>query len=263
MTVEIEVGAAHTGKPLLLYDSVFENGTVTVSSETPDGEGANALEDTTFDFWTPADATASITVDCGSAVECDCLGVAAHTLGTEGASIQVRGSSDGSAWVTISSVSPMVDDTIVSIFPAVSYRYWQVQVTGGPASIGVVKLGKRLIIDGGVISGHVSIDHGAKVELLNSTSIGGQFLGNRIKRVGAETSIDFGLLDRDFVDNVMAAFEAHYNSGRTFFFSAHPTFMPENIGYCWRPERGGELSPTYEEGGELMSVSMDVSAYVD
>lgn len=264
MTIEIESGATDTGKPLLLYQNVFEDGTVTVSSETADGEGANALEDTTFDFWTASTTAAFISVDYGSSVECDCLGVAAHNLGSLGASIKVRNSVDGVTFADVTSTySPLTDDTLVVIFPAESSRYWRVTVGDGPASIGVLKLGKRLVIDGGVISGHVSIDHGAKVELLNSTSIGGQFLGNRIKRVGASTSIDFGLLDRDFVDNQMRMFEYHYNSGRTFFFAGNPAFMPENVGYCWRPENANELRPSYEEGGELMSVSMDVSAYVE
>lgn len=264
MTIEIESGATDTGKPLILYQNIFEDGTVVVSSETTDGYGANAIEDTTFDFWTGAGATANITVDYSEDVECDCFGVAAHTLGTDGASIRVLGSDDDVTYDNVSSlISPITDDTILVIFPSTTYRYWRISVTSGPSSIGVLKLGKRLVIDGGVISGYISVNHGVKVELLNSTSTGGQFLGNRIKRVGAETTIDFGLIDRDFVDSSMAAFEAHYNSGRTFFYAGNPTFLTDDFGYCWRPEKGSELRPRYEEGGELMSVSMDVMAYVE
>lgn len=263
MTLEIETGATDTGKPLVLYQNIFETGSVTVSSETDDGDGANALEDTTFDFWVAGAATANISVDYGSSVACDCLGVAAHELGSTGATIAVQTSTDGVTYsTTVASVSPLTDETLIVIFPQVSARYWRVLVTDGPAAIGVIKLGKRLVIDGGVLSGHLSIDHGVRVELLNSTSTNGQFLQNRIRRKGARTTVDFGLLDRDFVDNDMAVFEAHYNSGRTFFFAANPSFMPKNIGYCWRPENASELAPQYEEGGELMSVSMEVAAYV-
>jgi hypothetical protein len=264
MTMEIKSGATDTDKPMLLYSNLFEDGTITVSSETSDGQGANAIEDTTFDFWTPAVASASITVDRGFSAGADCLCIAAHDMATQGANFTLQTSTDGVTYTAIGVfLSPLTDDTIIVLFPLTFSRYWRFNIFNGPASIGVIKLGRRLVIDGGVISGHLSINHGKKIELLNSTSIGGQFLGNRIKRIGAETTIDFGLLERDFVDNDMAVFEDHYNSGRTFFYAGNPDFMPEDMGYCWRPERGGELSPTYEEGGVLMSVSMDVSAYVE
>lgn len=264
MTIQIETGATDRKKPLILYQNIFETGTVTVSSETSDGDGANALEDTTFDFWTAGDASASISVDYGSAVECDCFAIAAHTLGTVGATVSVSSSDDGVTYSSaLAEVTPTDDETIIAVFFPVTARYWRISITDGPSSIGVLKLGRHLLIDGGVINGHVSIAHAKKIELLNSTSIGGQYLGNRIKRIGANTTIDFGFLDSDFVDTTMREFEDHYNSGRTFFFAANPAFMPDNIGYCWRPEGAGELRPSYEEGGELMSVSMEVSAYVE
>lgn len=52
MSVTIEPGAILTQNASILYQNIFEDGTVTVSSETDDGPGLNAVEDTTFDFWT-------------------------------------------------------------------------------------------------------------------------------------------------------------------------------------------------------------------
>jgi hypothetical protein len=138
-----------------------------------------------------------------------------------------------------------------------------VLITDEVASFGVIKLGKRLVIPGGVLSGHVGINHANRVDLLNNTSIRGQFLGNRIIRLGAETNINFGLVERSFVDNDMLMFESHYNSGRTFFYAGSPLNYPEDYGYCWRPEGGSELRPSYEEGGDLMQLDMDVSVYVE
>lgn len=263
MSVIIDSGSTDTNLPMLLYYSIFEDGDVTVSSETADGAGANALEDTTFDFWTPATFPAQITVDYGSAVECDCVGIAAHDAGTNGSTYVVQSSDDGSAWTTRFSLAPLTNDTVLGIFPAISARYWRVRCSTAISSTGVIKLGKRLIIPGGVLSGHVSVNHSHKIELLNNTSIKGQFLGNRILRIGAETEINFGLLETSFVDNDMAVFEAHYNSGRTFFYAGSPLSYPEDYGYCWRPEGADELRPSYQEGGTLMQVDMAVSVYVD
>lgn len=261
MSIEIETGATQTDKPLLLYQNVFEDGTVTVASETADGLGLNAVEDTTFDFWTPSIANSGIAVDYGSAVQCDCFGVAAHTAGTAGTTIYVQSSNDGVTYTNRSIVSPLTDETIVSIFPAVSARYWRVLQGDAVCSIGVLKLGKRLVIPDGVISGGVAINHANRYELLTNMSVKGQFLGTRIKMIGAETNIDFGLMDTDFVDNDMAVFEHHFNSGRTFFYAGSPSEWPEDYGYCWRS--GDELRPTRDEGGVLSQVSMDVACYAE
>lgn len=261
MSVLIEPGSAETKNATVLYESVFESGTVTVSSETSDGAGLNAVEDTTFDFWTGGAATSRITVDYGSDVECDAFGVAAHTIGTDGATIAVEYSDDDMSYTEAASVTPTDDDTIFIVFPVTSARYWRVSVTDGPASIGVMKLGKRLIFPCGVLSGYTPINHAHRIELLTNMSVSGQFLGTRIKRVGADTGIDFGMIETDFVDTHMRGFEDHFNSGRTFFYAGAPDDWPDDYGYCWRSR--DEIRPSLDEGGVLSSVSMDVSVYVE
>lgn len=262
MSVVIVSGSDDTLNATVLYQNILDEGTVTVSSETADGAGLNAVEDTTFDFWTGGAAYSSITIDMGVSTECDCIGVAAHTIGTVGANIGVSYSNDD---ITYSNTgfyeSPLTDETIMGIFPAVSARYWRVWISNGPASVGVIKLGKRLVMPCGVLSGYTAINHANVVELMTNTSVKGQFLGARINRVGAATNINFGLVDTDFVDNNMAMFEDHFNSGRTFFYAGSPSEWPDDYGYCWRSS--GELNPSYEEGGKLAQVAMDVSVYVE
>jgi len=264
MTIEIETGTTDTDKPSILWDNIFERGTVTVVNEVADGAAANAyLEDTTFDFWNQAVGTANITVDMGSEVTCDCFGVAAHLAGSLGITLIVSSSADNVVYTTRSSVVPSDDTTVMGFFPPVSARYWRFTRFGGVCPIGVIKLGKRLIIPTGVLSGHVAINHAQEIELMNNTSIKGQFLGNRIIKMGAETSINFGLLDTEFVDDDMAGFETHYNEGRTFFYAGSPSKFPKDVGYCWRPERAGTMRPSYQEGATLMQVQLDVSVYVE
>jgi hypothetical protein len=263
MTMVLSSAAQSPTLPTILFNNVFEQGIVTVSSETPDGFGANALEDTTFDFWRPASVPAQITVDAGVPVSCDCLGIAAHDLGMSGSIVRVQSSDDNATWTNRLSFSPLTDQTIIGIFALVTARYWRVRIEGFVASIGVIKLGRRVIIPTGVLSGHTAINHSHNVELLTNTSIKGQFLGNRIERIGASASINFGLIETDFVENQLATFERHYNSGRTFFFASSPFKYPKDIGYCWRGGGSGELRPAYEEGGTLMQVNMDVDCYVE
>lgn len=263
MSVDIQSGATDTNLPLVLFDSLFDTGTVTWSSEDVDGFALNAVEDTTFDFWTPTSVPAWIAVDMGADVPVDVAGFVSHTVGTSGATIEVQSSDDGIAWVTRSTLSPSNDDTLLTVMPYIEARYWRVYMTVAIASIGAIKIGKRLVFPSGVLSGHVGINHAHNVELMTNSSMGGQFLGNRVERVGATVSIDFGLVERDFVDNDAAEFEAHYNSGRTFMFASCPLDYPDDYGYCWRSSGDGELKPSYQEGGELMALEMGVSVYVE
>jgi hypothetical protein len=261
MTLYIEPAAIDTDKPCFLYENIFDQGTVTVSHETADGAGLNAIEDTTFDFWTPSSVPANIAVDCGVPVPVDCFAIVSHTAGSEGSTIAIQSSVNGSDWTSRSTVTPTDDSSIFAIFPQVTARYWRVLVTDEVCSIGIIKAGARLIMPCGPLSGHVGINHAKRVELLTNMSQKGQFLGTRVRRVGAETSINLGLVDRDFVDTDMVAFEAHFDDGQTFIYAGGPDDYPLDYGYCWRD--GGELRPTYDEGGEMMNIQLNVSVYVE
>ena len=114
MTVTIVSGATDTQNATVLYQNIFEEGSVTVSSETADGAGLNCIEDTTFDFWTASSAYSTITVDMGSAVECDCIGVAAHNIGLSGARIGVEYSDDNTHWLEI----PPLTQAVLQVTPA-------------------------------------------------------------------------------------------------------------------------------------------------
>ena len=261
MTIQIDNGSVDTNNATILYENIFEDGTVTVNGETSDGAGLNAVEDTTFDFWTAPHTPSSITVDYGSPVECDCIGIAAHNAGTNGSTLRILTSSDGVDFTSLTSISPLTDDTIMVFFPATTARYWQFRQSVNVCSIGVVKLGKRLVFPNGTISGGVPINHATRAELMTNESQRGQYLGTRIRRVGASADINLGMMETDFVDNDMAVFESHFNSGRTFFFASSPDTWPEDHGYCWRSD--SELRPSLEEGGVLSEVEMEVSVYVE
>ena len=262
MTIVIAANTPSTEKPTLLIENILTEGDLTVSSETSDGAGLNALSDTTFDFWTPSATNARLDVDMGEAVTCDAVGIAAHTLGTDGASFRVRSSNTGFTDLTTRiDHSPLTDDTIIGLFQSVSARYWRFQIYNGPASIGVVKIGKRVIVPTGVLLGHVGANHGERIELLSNDSINGQFLGTRVIRRSAEINIDFGLVSKEFVENDLAMFEYNYNQGRTFFYAGSPANLPNDIGYCKRPSASQELRPNYE-GGDLMQLDFEAQVYV-
>jgi hypothetical protein len=265
MTIRIETSAYSQFNATILHENAFLSGTVTASSQDADGAAANAYTgDTTFDFWTPTAVPATLTLDAGSAIYVDAIGIAAHDLGTKNATVTLASSTDGTNYTTRLTVSPNDNETIFGIFGIVRARYWRVTITADSApNIGVIKIGRRIIFPDTVLTGHIAINHAREVELLHNQSIRGQFLGTLVIAQGAETQIEFGMVDRDFVETNLAEFETHYNNGKAFFFAGSPRGMPKNVGYCKRSERARTMRPSYQEGGLLMDVTLDVRAYVD
>lgn len=257
MSIIVESDAENVNEALLLYNNVFEEGTIT---STPGTDHENAIEDTTFDYWITGPPNSKLKVSLGAGYTCDCVGVAAHTMGTDGASFRVQHSSDGMSWTGATSlISPLTDETIMVKFKPVTADYWRFMITTADTTIGVVKLGEALKMPNGVLSGHTAINHANRIKLLTNNSVGGHFLGSRVKSIGGETDINFGLIETSYLENDMAMFESHFNNGRAFFYAGAPDSFPDDCGYCWR--NGDEMRPSYEEGGTLANISLSVAVY--
>lgn len=262
MTVIVKSGATDLGVINVLHANVFDQGTVTYSTAAVGYPGANAQDDQTWNAWQPTVVSANATVDAGSAIMCNCLGIAAHDLGTQSASVAVQYSSNGSSWTTIvSAYSPSDDDTIMVFFENTSARYWRVVIGANVASIGVIKLGAALKFPCAPLEGHRALHHSRKVTMLSNQSMGGNFLGNRPVKLGAETSVNIGMVDRDWAENDLAEFESHFNNGGAFFYCGSPSDTPKDMGYC-RREGGPEMSITWVEGDIMADVNFEMVAYV-
>jgi len=268
MTLQIEAGTSdeydqNNRKPMVLWRNRMQLGTITASSETADGAAENAIDDLTWDFWTPNALAATFAVVISSPAELDCAAIVAHTLGTNGNTVQVQ-YWDGAAWETVSTIVPDDDSPILAIWEPVESDEWRFRISGGTEpNIGVLMLGERLIFPTGILEGYVALHHAKRYDLMNSTSIGGQFLGNRVNRVGAETTVTFGMIERSWVDGAMRNFETHYNEGKPFYYAGSPSDMEKDHGYCWRPQGGGELRPAFIEGDYWAEMTMDLASYVE
>jgi hypothetical protein len=122
-------------------------------------------------------------------------------------------------------------------------------------------LGNKLPFEYGM-EDMVSFRHGERVEVMGGNSIGGQFLGQKIRRKGGNTNFSFPWLTAGWVNNDMAMFEAHYNDGKPFGMALRPSYDADELAYCWRPDGGGELRPQYQMKGVSFSMNMQVDYYV-
>lgn len=246
--------------PMVLIENAFADGGLSWSSQTADGFASNALGPQTYDYWTPAAMPATLQVSLSVARECNAMAIVAHNLGSKGATVIVE-HMEGVSWSEDLRHSPKDDSAILMIWNGAVAASWRLRVTGPAApSIGVVMLGKRLTIRSGVLTGYVALPHARRADLMTSTSMGGQFLGNRIKRRGAETAIEFADLPREFVDGALAPFRDHFDSGQPFIWASDPKGDKRDVGYCWRS--GDELRPSYGEDG-WANIAFSVEAYAE
>jgi hypothetical protein len=262
MTIDIENTPTNTDSlPTILSDNIFTSGTLSASTEAAGYPKENAVSEATYNAWKPTALPATLSIDKGVAVSVNSAALVAHNCGTSGNTVEVQSSTDNTTWTTRATVVPTDDTTILMLFTAVSARYWRFRFTNGSAPfVGVAMAGARFNFPAGVLPPYTPVWLSQTYELLTATTVGGQFLGNRILRQGGQTTINLVSVERNFAETTILPFREHYNSGKAFVWAAGPSIFTKDVGYVWRTE-GSVLAPTFDETGSWMSVGMEVYAY--
>jgi hypothetical protein len=248
----------YTTQAVIGYDNVFARGTISASGYTTSGPPENAVDGLTFDFWeTEGDTSGDrLNVDLAAPESVDYLAIAAHTLGSSGATITVRKSLDG---VTYSNAAgpftPTEDKPYLWRFPTTNaFAYWQVRIDGGDSvRLGVVNLGRILVLPEGIYVGHKPATLNKKPELLNNKSDRGQLLGRSVLRTTASVSIKQDLVEPDWVREVWKPFAA-YAENNPFFFAWRYDTYPDEVMFGWT-EEGAEAE---HASTRYMRVSLDM-----
>jgi len=245
--------------PLVLWDNILLNGTVTASTEATDAPIENALTDSTWDYWQPTTTSGTVSLSLGSSTTASALGIAAHDLGSKGATVTVKRGA-----TTVATINPTDDTPILILFASSSSSTWSVEITGASSafSIGNMVLGVPLIFESGVVPSYTPSYMADNVELLMNQSLGGQFFQNRVIRKSAETSIQLNILERSFIEGAtFQNFRDYYNDGKTFYWAAGPSVFEKDVAFC-RRTNGGEMKPTFENTGIFYRVGLQLEAYI-
>lgn len=268
MPVVIQPGAQNTSKAMVLWDNFLSDGVITGSSGTdPNYPAVNATKDeSTWSSWKAGDNVprmGEFRVDLGEVKTFSALGVSSHSLGSDGATIQLYASSDGVNYGgPRQSYSPDSDDDFMLLFQNYTFRYVIIRIISGPSSIGVVFLGKPLVFPHAPVDSYTPLHHSRRYEKLYNDSLKGHFLSNRVMSAGAETEVDMGFLDRNWLESNIRGFERHYNQGRTFFYAGCPSRYPDDLGYCRSAGSDESLAIEFIEGDRLSSLSFGVRSFV-
>lgn len=135
-------------KPKFLYDNRLGDTPPVASSTAVGFDVLNLIDWRPYTWWQPAAMPATVTTDCGSAKAADYALIYNHNLGSKGASVEIRGSTDnfGASDVLVAGPSsPATDLPLLLTFNSASFRYWRVKVTGVNApSIAIAAIGAAL-----------------------------------------------------------------------------------------------------------------------
>jgi len=269
--------------PMVLFDNILLDGTVTPASiysvlgfeadfvldfvgdtyltegeYVPDPNVQNTLTDSTFDFWNPTSPSGALYLSLPTNGTASALGISGHNLGTQGATVKVfQGST------VLAEVSPTDDSTMIILFASTTATDFTIVVSGaaGVTYISNLVLGVPLVFESGILPGYTPLWMAEDVELLQNTSLGGQFFQNRVVRKSANTSVNLNILDREFVEGTnFQSFRRHFNDGKTFFFAAGPSVFEDDGSFCRRS--GDTLKPTFSNNGIFYQVGMQLEAYI-
>jgi hypothetical protein len=175
----------------------------TVSASTTDSDYfEDAPNNTlTYEKWKPTAAPATWEYNHTSSRNIDYCAIAAHTLGSSGATIKAQYYS-GSSWVNLCDPTAIDDDSpIFIIFDTVNAERYRLRIDSYSSApeIGVIKFGVALQMQRPLFGGHKPIEWARNVVLRTNSSETGEFLGRSKQRTFRETTYDWSHLSTPWV----------------------------------------------------------------
>ncbi len=257
-------------KSRILYDQIARRDDASISASSTDSDEAYVdapVSDQTWEWWRATSQPATWTVTTGSSVTVSAVGIAAHDIGSQGATVEVQ--QNGS---TIISHTPSDDAPLIFLFEPVDDTEFSIRLDGGdsPPRIGVCYIGKALSMVRPVQwSGHTPSRFNVNLTKRASTSERGQRLGTSIIREGFSAEYNVENLPEEWVREYFEPFaRSAWRYG--YFVAWRPVDFPEDADFSWSddpivPENSGPGLPPRKGGdassGRRMSVSWSARVY--
>lgn len=255
MSVIISQGVFDRNLPRLCWRRLA--GTITASTEADGFDAAFAYAEEVVNAWKPTAVPADWTVTFATDQALDYVGIGAHTLGAQGATVKVQVSDGAGGWDDIAGAeaSPASDAAILFLFPKVTTGAVRVVVSGAVAEIGYILVGSATVFPRLARFTGLPITESQQVEYRDNTSMTGKPLGRTLQRDGLEFSVEIQHLSETFRANEWAAFrEAMERGGRQFFFyAAKPGKYPDEVALAWQrsPAPFNRAIPNKNISGEI------------
>lgn len=214
----------------IAHDNNWLNGGTITASGTATGFFAGGpTNGLTYEKWKSDALPATWEYDHGSAAECDYCVIGAHTLGTNGNTLQIQ-YWNGSSWTgVIAATAITTNEPIMAIFAPQTWQRWRISITNGTApTIGVIKFGSALQMERPLYGGHAPIPFARQTILRSTKSETGEFLGRSKQRTYLNTSYEWQNLTSDWVRANWPSFQRAIEES--------PFFI------AWRPATFGDVA---------------------
>lgn len=222
------------------------------ASDSAAGFPASAIDnELTYSSWKPFSLPATLTGVIAVAKDIDYVGIAAHTLGADNATIKIE-YWDGAAWVLLKDMIPPDNSPIMILFGLITTTQIRITLSGAIIPrIGVLYVGKVLDMQRGIYAGHTPITLSRKSVMRPNASERGQWLGRSIVRAGSSGSFEWQNLKAEWYRTYFDPFVEHARI-KPFFIAWRPENFPKEIAYCWTSK---DIAPSNSGRKDFMSVS--------
>lgn len=206
--------------PKIFHDNRLDDAAPVASTTAAGFDAANLLDWRPNTQWQPTAMPADVRVDCGAPAAADYCTIWEHDLFTQGATLEVRGSTDNFAASNdlVATKTPTTDDPFLLEWASTSYRYWRIYITGATMpTLGIAAIGEALEIPAGLREGFDPLGRTPKGRF--NRSVTGMPLGRTIEFEEWSQSLTFELLTWDWLRATwLPAWQAHLR-GEPFVFA--------------------------------------------
>lgn len=242
--------------PRVAFNSATRRGTTTASSEATGFEAVNAASPFEYNYWKPTSTgTEWLKTSLSTAETINAVCIAAHNLGTVGATVQVQ-ITDG-VWDDVGpAVSPEDDEPIAILLNDRDLTDIRIEVTGASdiPRIGVVYFCETLEFpQRAYVSQETPYNLAQNTEFKNNRTIAGKWAGRSIKRQRRMSDLPIRHLREPWVESNMTGFIEDAVS-YPYFLMPRPYDYPKNVGYKWAK---GDIRPVrMGVSGDMMEVTV-------
>ena len=234
---------------------------------TADGTGgALAANDFTFQRWAAGATPSNWTLVTPSDANVDTVFIAAHNLGTDGATVLIQTAATvGGSFTTRATITPTHNGTIAAMFNNAGAPYVvrevRISITGGSgaASVGIIRFGEALQMQQPVYGGVQPIGLSRLVETRHAMSETGQWLGRTIQRQARRTQMPWTHLNAAWYRDNFEPFSLALPQ-TPFGLIQNPARMPESVAWCWTDETPAPANMGIKD---YMQVSLGITGFLE
>lgn len=247
------------GYPTFYYDNRFTDATPVASGTAAGYDVLNLTDLRAYTWYKPDALPANVDVNCGTVKAANYCLVYGHDLGTQGATLEVRGSSDGFVANDnlVISKTPTDDKPFLLQFADTNYQHWRARITGTTVpSMAICLIGQAFAFPKRLRKGFDPL--GTTLKLTTNQSAKGHPLGNIIEYEMWDAQLAFRNVSWTWLrDTFKPAWDAHLKSVPAIF--------------AWDPtDHDDELYLVVTEGryraphqdGQFADLSFDIAGVV-